>query len=116
MTTAGSASRPMLSSPLDASWSWPRKTPPMAASTLPMAQASRFMRLTLMPETTAASWLLAVARISKPADVNLKNAPKPAMQHQLTMAATRCSCDTRTPPMMKLPVGNGVVSVCPWGP
>ena len=88
----------------------------MAAKTLPIAHARRFITLTLMPDTSAASWLSAVARIKRPAAVNRKNAPKPAMQAQLTSMATRCSCDTRTPPTRKMPVGSGVCRVRPCGP
>ena len=88
----------------------------MAASAAPMPQATRFMRLTLTPLTIAASWLLAVARISRPVGVKRKKAPKPAMQPQLTAAASRCSCEMRSSPMRKLPVGSGVFSVRPCGP
>ena len=116
MTTAGKASRPMFSMSVEASCNWPRNTPPMAASVLPMAQASRFITLTFTPETTAASCPSAVARISRPTDVNRKNAPNAAMQAQLTSAAVRCNWETRTSPTMKTPVGRGVVRLRPWGP
>ena len=41
----------------------------VAASAQPIAQASRFMTFTLIPETSAASWLSAVARIKRPTEV-----------------------------------------------
>jgi hypothetical protein len=47
------------------------------------------MTLTFTPETSAASCPSAVARINRPTEVNLKKAPKAAMQSQLTMAATK---------------------------
>ena len=116
MTTAGKASRPMFSMSVEASCNWPRNTPPMAASVLPIAQASRFITFTFTPDTTAASWLSAVARISRPTEVNLKNAPKPAMQAQLTSAAVRCNWEIRTLPSRKTPVGKGVVRLRPCEP
>ena len=42
--------RPIDSRSVETIWSCPRKRPPTAASTLPMAQASRFIALTLTPD------------------------------------------------------------------
>ena len=90
ITTAGKANKPMPSNSVEAICNCPKNKPPTAAKVEPMAQAKRFMVLTLTPDTTAASWLSAEARISKPTEVKRKNKPNTAMQAQLTKAAVRC--------------------------
>ena len=90
ITTAGKANNPMPSSSVEAICNCPKNTPPTAAKVEPIPQAKRFMVFTFTPETTAASWLSAQARMSKPTEVNRKNKPNPAMQTQLTKAAVRC--------------------------